>query len=378
MKEDLTSPYPQTIRTVAILGAGSGGCAAAADLTLRGYSVKLHARREERLRPLRERGGIEVTGGIHEGFVPLTHLTTSVAEAVDGIDLIMLVVPGVAHQYYAEQLAPLLSPERLILLNPGHTGGGLHFVHELRRAGYRQAVQTCETLTLTYICRLQGPTRVHLVSYVRNLSWAAFPGRNAEGLYPLLKPVYPEIVRASSVLETGLSNGNAVVHPPGMLMNAGWIEHTAGEFFFYREGLTEAVGQVITAVDDERMKIAAALGIPTKSCLEIARQAGLFTEAAVARGNMSQAWREALPTQTFKSPSSLDHRFVHEDVGFGLVPFAALGRLAGVVTPTMDALIHLTSMAMGIPYWETGLTLDKMGLTDMAVAELNRFVHEGY
>jgi hypothetical protein len=35
-------------------------------------------------------------------------------------------------------------------------------------------------------------------------------------------------------------------------------------------------------------------------------------------------------------------------------------------------------MAMGIPYWETGLTLDKMGLTDMAVAELNRFVHEGY
>jgi opine dehydrogenase len=138
MKEVSQSLHPESIRTVAVLGAGSGGRAAVADLTLRGYTVKLHARREERLQPLREHGGIDVTG-IHEGFVPLTHLTTNVAEAVEGADLIMLVVPVLAHRYYAEQLAPLLSPERIVFLNPGHTGGGLHFVHELRRAGYKQA-----------------------------------------------------------------------------------------------------------------------------------------------------------------------------------------------------------------------------------------------
>ena len=50
------------VKTVAILGAGHGGCAAAADLTRRGFAVRLHARNAERLAPLRERGGIEARG----------------------------------------------------------------------------------------------------------------------------------------------------------------------------------------------------------------------------------------------------------------------------------------------------------------------------
>jgi opine dehydrogenase len=377
MKEGSQSLYPETIRTVAILGAGSGGCAAAADLTLRGYTVQLQARREERLQPLRERGGIEVTGSVHEGFVPLSHLTTSVAEAVEGADLIMLVVPALAHRYYAEQLAPLLSPERLLFLNPGHTGGGLHFVHELRRAGYTQEVQTCETLTLTYACRLQGPSRVLLATVFRNLRWAAFPGKNAPHLYQLLKPLYPEIVQAPNVLEIGLNNVNAVVHPLGMLMNAGWIEHTTGDFFFYREGLSEAVSRVILAVDAERQQIARALNVSAWSCFEIIRQVGLFSEAAVTRGDLAQAWKECLPVQMFKAPPALNHRFLHEDVGCGLVPFAALGRVAGVPTPTIDAVIHLASLATGIAYRETGLGLDAMGLTDVAAADLQQFLHTG-
>ena len=46
-----------TVQKVTILGAGHGGCAAAADLTARGFEVRLHARREESLAPLREQGG---------------------------------------------------------------------------------------------------------------------------------------------------------------------------------------------------------------------------------------------------------------------------------------------------------------------------------
>ena len=59
---------------VAILGAGHGGCAAAADLTSSGHHVRLHARSKERLKPLVERGGIEARG-IIEGFVPLDSLS---------------------------------------------------------------------------------------------------------------------------------------------------------------------------------------------------------------------------------------------------------------------------------------------------------------
>ncbi len=361
---------------MAILGAGHGGCAAAADLGRRGYAVRLHARSAERLRPLREQGGIEARG-IVQGVVPIAMMTTDVAEAVEGADLIMLVVPSVAHEDYARVLAPLLTADRPVFLNPGHTGGGLHFVRELRQAGYAKPVKTCETVSLTYVCRMEGPAMVGIYTATKQLGFAAFPGKHAALLHTLLKPLYPETVLRSSVLETALSNMNAVFHPPGMLMNAGWIESTHGDFLFYRQGITEGVGRVVSAVDTERMAIATALGVPAIPFMEAFYRAGLTSQAALRSGSVARACRESEPNQTIKSPSSLDHRYVHEDVGYGLVPMAALGRLAGVPTPTMDALVHLTSQAVAMEYGRTGLTLEKMGLRGKTPGELAGFLQRG-
>jgi opine dehydrogenase len=358
------------------MGAGHGGLAAAADLGARGFEVRLHARRAETLDPIRAHGGIDAKG-VQSGLVPVPLLTTDVAEAVDGADLVMLVVPSVAHDYYAGALAPLLRPDTPVFINPGHTGGGLHFVHCLRAAGYRDAVRTCESVTLTYICRRTGPAEVDIFSYVRKLKFAAFPGRHADALFDLVRPLYPEIVACSSVLETGLTNINAVFHAPGMLLNAGWIEDTGGDFLFYREGITPAVGRVIAAVDRERLAVAGALGVPSASFLENFWQAGLTTKAAAESGDIARACRESEPNRSIKSPPSLDHRYIHEDVGYGLVPFAAFGDLAGTDTPTIDAIVHLCSRLMGIPFSETGLTLEKMGLTGLTPADLDRFVREG-
>jgi opine dehydrogenase len=287
------------------------------------------------------------------------------------------VVPSVAHETYARLLAPLLTPELPVFLNPGHTGGGLHFVHELRRAGYAPPVQTCETVTLTYICRMEGPATVNLYSYTKRLAFAAFPGKHGDRLFALLKPVYPEIVQASSVLETALTNINAIFHPPGMVMNAGWIEHTGGDFLFYREGVTEAVGRVTEAVDAERLAVAKALGLPAATFLEAFHRAGLTTAEALASGSIARACRDSEPNRTIKSPPSLDHRYVHEDVGYGLVPIAGFGRLAGVPTPTIDALITLAGQATGQDFWASGLSLEKMGLAGKSPAALARFLHEG-
>ena len=76
---------------------------------------------------------------MHEGFVRLPCMTTRVEEAVAGADLVMLVVPSVAHETYAQALAPLVSPELPIYLDPGHTGGGLHFVSRVASRRLHQA-----------------------------------------------------------------------------------------------------------------------------------------------------------------------------------------------------------------------------------------------
>src|SRR5262249_18815369 len=361
------------VNSVAVLGAGHGGFAAAADPGKRGYSVRLHARNPERLPPLRAQGGIEAQG-IQQGLVPIDLLTTHVAEAVPGSDLIMLVVPSVAHAHYARALAPLIDGGQPIFINPGHTGGGLHFLHELRNAGYRGPVRTCETITLTYITRMERPGTINIYSYTKRLGFAALPGNQTAAWFALIKPLYPEIQQASSVLETGLSNLNAIFHPEGMIMNAGWIQHTNGNFLFYREGFTDAVGRVTAAADAERMAVAKALGVPATPFIDIFYQAGVPPQAARDSRDILRGSRASQQNSTIKSAASLDPRYVHEDVGYGLVPISALGRLAGVATPTIDALIKLAGLAVGIDYMRDGLTLEQLGLTGKSPPELLRFV----
>ena len=364
------------IRSVAVMGAGHGGYAAAADLTRKGFEVRLHARREESLDPIRENGGIDARGVFESREMPAL-LTTDVVEAVDGADLAMLVVPSVAHAYYAERLAGVLEEGTPVFLDPGHTGGGLHFQAEMRRAGHKAPLETCETVTLTFISRIEAPATVGIYSYTESLMFAALPGRATARLHEAVAPLFPEIRPASSVLETGLANINAVFHPPGMLLNAGWIESTDGDFLFYREGVTDAVGRVTAEIDAERLAVARALDVPATPFLEVFHNAGLTTREAMESGSISRACRESAPNATLRSPPSLDHRYVHEDVGYGLVPFAAFGRLAGVPTPTVDSHIALLSAATGIRYASEGLTLERMGIAGLDAAALHRLVREG-
>ena len=259
------------VKSVAISGAGHGGFAAAADLTSRGYDVRLQARNADRLKDLRARGGIEARG-IVQGRVAIPHTTTDVKEAITGADLIMLVVPSVAHEPYARALAPLLDGSQPIFLNPGHTCGGLHFLHELRKAGYKGPIKTCETVSLTYVTRMEGPATVGIYSYIKQLGFSALPGKYTDEMFELVKPLFSHIRKLTSVVEAALSNMNAVFHPPGMIMNAGWIEHTDGGFLFYKEGFTQAIGRVTAAVDAERVAIAKALGVPCVTFLEVLPQ----------------------------------------------------------------------------------------------------------
>jgi opine dehydrogenase len=108
--------------------------------------------------------------------------------------------------------------------------------------------------------------------------------------------------------------------------------------------------------------------------LDIFHEAGLTTQAARDGGNIARACEDSEPNRTIKAPPSLDHRYIHEDVGYGLVPMAELGRLASVATPTIDALITLAGLALGIDYRADGLTLERLGLADKSPAELTRFV----
>jgi opine dehydrogenase len=366
------------IRKIAVLGAGNGGCAAAADLTLRGYEVRLFSRSESTLNPIAKRGGIElVENGVIKFATPYL-MSPNLSPVVQGVDLIIIATPAVGHEYVAKNLVNYLVDGHRILLNPGHTGGSLHFANLLRALGCKADLHVCETVTLTYICRMPEPGKVEVYRRTTNLRCAAFPGKHTANLVKEIQEIFPNVIPAAHVLETGFSNINAIMHPAGVLGNAGWIEKSGGDFLWYHEGITPSIGKWIDAVDAERVAIVRALGLVPLRFVDIFHEAGLTSDAGRKSGSAYQAIHESEPNRTIKSPPSLDHRYLNEDVGFGLVPMVEIGKLLGAKTPVMDALITLASTALRTDFRREGLTLEKMGLASVTAKNLPTILQNGF
>ena len=78
-----------------------------------------------------------------------------------------------------------------------------------------------------------------------------------------------------------------------------------------------------------------------------------------------------------KAPPTLNHRYIFEDVPMSLVPIASLGQRYGVSVPGMDAIIRLACIIHRTDYWRRGRTIDKLGINNLSVSELTRYVNEG-
>src|SRR5712692_5669672 len=109
------------IKTIAIIGAGNGGCAAAAHLAQRGFDIRLYGRSRGTTGPLSAIGGIQYEGALGQGFAPLALITNDAGAAVAGADLILIIAPTYAHEDIARTLVPHVTPTQLVMAAPGHT-----------------------------------------------------------------------------------------------------------------------------------------------------------------------------------------------------------------------------------------------------------------
>jgi opine dehydrogenase len=357
---------------VAVIGAGNVGCALAADLGLRGVEVRLFNRSPGRLAAIADADGITVTGQI-EGFTALSLVTGSLKQAVEGAGVVAVTVPTASLPAYAAALAEATTDGQMIWLNPGHSGGAMYLAAALARAG-RGKRAICQLTTASHISRLTGPATVRVFLRSR-ASVAALPARHLQACHQRLDALLPgQFSQADSVLEADLANLNAILHPPGMVCNAGWIEATAGNFGFYAEGGGHAVARVMDAIDAERLALARALGVRAVPFAELFRQLGFTAGGPVRAGGAYHAIQHSELIRPIQSPPKLDHRYLHEDVGWGLVPWMHLAAAAGSPAPTIAAVTHLAAMINGIDYPREGLTLQRMGLAGKTPAQIRAHV----
>ena len=353
---------------ITVLGAGAGGTAVAFDCASHGHKVRLFDFEQfpENIAAIAEQGGIHSEGDI-EGFGRIVYSGHDIDQALEGADLIYVVGPAYSTAPFGEVVKGKLKAGQTVVVTPGSCGGALAFKQAAGLDVLDDTIRLAETSTLHYAVRLTSPghIRVFLKLKAGNLL-AALPGRHTEAILEMVSDVYPSMEAAGSVLQTSLQNANPIIHPAVTLSNAARIEMTGGDFLFYEDGVSDSVGRLIEAMDHERIAIGKKLGLEILPDPVIGQRQGYMLA-----DNYGESYRNAPGFQGIGAQPQLDHRYLHEDVGWGLMFMTRLGRQVGVETPTMDAVIQVASIVMARDYRsEAPRTPEALGIAWLSLEAL--------
>ncbi len=346
----------------------------AAHLTKMGVQTTLCNRSYERIRAIHDVGGVEIVSDKAElrGFARLHRITSDFGEALQDANLIMVVVPSTAHAEIAELCAPHLKEGQVVVLNPGKTLGSLEFAKVLKEKACCMDIRLAEAENFMFAARSDGPAKVRIFGMTDSIPLAALPAKSTPEVLALLNQVYPQYIDGGNVLQTGLNSMSSMFHPALMLLNAGWIEATHGNFDFYSDGATHGVSRILEIVDRERVTVASALGIRARTGLE------WLSLAYSAEGeNLYDAMQDNAGYVGIRAPKLLNHRYIFEDVPMSMVPIASLGKRYGVSVRGIESVIHLTSILHNTDYWRRGRTVQTLGIEQYTVDELTALVNEG-
>ena len=353
---------------VAVVGAGNGGVASAFDFAQHGHEVSLYATPEygDNIVAVNQVGGITASGDL-DGYAPIRYSGHDAGEAMAGAELVLVVGPAYSIEPLATEAGRHLTDGMAVLICPGSCAGAIAFK---RAAGLElddERVIVGETHTLPYAVRVTTPGVINVfLKLTTGVYLAGVPRAGTDHLYELVKDVWPAVEKAQSIFQTTLQNGNPVIHPAVTLLNAGLLERTGGDFLFYEDGVTEGVGRLIEAVDNERLAIARALGVTVQSEPALGIKQGYMLE-----DNYSTGYSTAPGFLGIKAQPRLDHRYLTEDVGYGLIFMADLAARVGVPTPAMDAVITITSVVLARDFRAEGSrTMRTLGLDALSAEEL--------
>jgi opine dehydrogenase len=375
----------QTIRKVAVLGAGSGGFMCAADLGSMGYEVALFSRELSRVKGVKDRGGIEVldidskpTG--MRGKVAL--VTSDIREAVRGAEVILNPIPYTSCEEYARLVAPHLE-EGQVVVYLGKGGACLTWAKVLRELKIARKVYLADTNTLPYGASRMGEFQVRLENRTQNLILGTFPGRDVETVAEVVEKLFTkehgyEIRRGQNAIDSILVDYNAITHTPPMICNAARIELAEKPFYLFgKKENTPSVVRLIGRIDRERMAIGKALGL---------QQWTLEEEIMMVKWN-PHGENYVLPLydaihtpflEVCEGPYKLNTRHLEEDIPYGLVTYSSLGRMLGVPTPVSDAIITLAEELLQKGFRAMGRTVEALGIDPRWSTEtLKRYLHDG-
>ena len=393
-------------KPIAILGAGACGKAQAGDCALGGATTRicdLPPFAEKTLFGMKEHGlkffgeQLNLYGFERSGVAWFDKVTTDVAEAVKGAGIVIVTTPSIGHRPFFEKLVPALEDGMVIHIFPDNYGS-LLLRKMMREAGCTKKVIIGGWSSAPYGSRVEikgGVVLPKVRAYYRaiTLRGAALPTIDQADFLESTKYIPSMdaitsgdgVVGGETVMDTGFSNVNPVLHCPGTILGVGVMENWGviyGEdkydFSIYSHAYCPSISQVQYTLYQEQCRLAAAMGVGIQG---FEKRQFFSRENILGPEYMGPDYEIPFDQQDYiqfgTGPHTINNRYITEDIPVGCHVYHELGKKFGVKTPVVDSLINLANAMLETDFYESGYSLDYLGIGHMTKDEMLQYLHEG-
>lgn len=365
---------------VLICGTGAGAHVLAGILSTRpDVDVRVFTQNTDKIRRWRESMLSEpLTVTVRTGNVERVALkarpfvVTSDPRRARGCDFIIFAVPAFMHSQYLALLQPYIEDGCVIVGLPGQNG----FEFDVREA-LDERQQNCIVMnfeSLPWICRIAEFGKAVSIfgtkdSLVGALQGNLFKSRVADPLAFIqqLMGETPKLVVSGHLLGITLRSPNAYSHPP--IMYGRWKdwdgEPLESEPLFY-QGIDESTAELLGKVSEEVVTMSKRI-MAAHYPLDLSQVIPMYDWDIACYGNdiadktnLMTALRTNSGYEGIKHPMirtaqgtylpDFNHRFLAEDVPFGLVVIRGIAEIARVPTPCIDTVLRWCQERLGKEY----------------------------
>ncbi len=354
---------------VGIVGAGAIAFGMAAFLAHAGHTATLWSPSGKRTHAL-AKGEKLVAHGAVEGSFDVS-VAASAREVVAGAEAIVIALPAYGHKTVLDAVAPFVSADQTVIISSHASFGALYLSRLLAARGVVATIVAWGTTLVSG--RQPGPAEVRVNTVRKAVDLATVPAaRSSQGLATCRALFGDRFVDRQSLLAIALSNLNPQNHMGIALGNMTRMER--GENWSQGQNVTPNVGRLLEALDEERLAIAKAVGLEVRTIFQ-----HFHLSFHVPLGSVSQMNQQMHAAGNGGTgPATADSRYVTEDVPFGLVVTARLGRLAGKPAELHESGVRVFSAMYGRDFTAENDLLPALGLDGLSLAQLEELCRTGY
>ena len=303
-----------------------------------------------------------------------TLITNDPQLAVPGANIIIITVPAFSHESYLKAIVPYLQNDTIIVGLPSQMG------FEFQCADiFQEKFQSCALVSaesLPWACRIDEFGKKAIILGIKNslaCSVINFTNRTTKDIISCVQDLlgqFTTLYQLSSYMAVNLM-AKAYVHPP--IMFARWKDYDGiplREKPAFYQGLDSVGAELLSRMSDEIFQTAHAIE-KVKPDADMNKVTPLFKNflkfydgQIVDKTNLLSAFQTNKAYQGLVHPMKstenngfipdFNHRYLREDVPFGLCVFRGIAEIVGMPTPAMDEMILWYQNLMGKEYLING------------------------